>query len=70
MGIATTLAAIVPTTAELNNAAATSKDLSGMLMNARIKTSELIANLKAISNALPPGDPNIASIATIITALS
>lgn len=70
MGIKTSIAAISPTLAEKNAAAAIGVDLNGLLYSAQVKASQLTMQLNAISNALPNGDANIAAIAAIVTQLS
>lgn len=70
MGLLTSLNAIAVTAGEQNLGASNARDVTGSLNVAQNKAGELIANLKAIVNALPVGDSNIAAINSIITSLS
>ena len=70
MGTATTLSGISFTPNADNTAAGYGEDIVGMLSLAQVKAGELIQNLQAIVMRLPVGDPNIATINTLITNLS
>ncbi|HLQ24762.1 MAG TPA: hypothetical protein VK138_02665 [Acidiferrobacterales bacterium] len=70
MGTATTLSLINFTPAEDNAGATYGQDMIGMLNLAQVKAGELIQNLQAIVMRLPVGDPNIATIDTLIANLS
>lgn len=70
MGTETTLSGISISTTEDNSGAAYGEDVVGMLSCAQTKAQELIYMLNSIANRLPNGDPNIATITTLITNLS
>lgn len=70
MGTLTSLSGISVSTAEDDNGATYGEDVVGMVSCAQAKAEELIQMLNDIVNRLPNGDPNIATITTLITNLS
>lgn len=69
-GTNTTLTGLSFTATEDNDASAYGNDLLGLVSLAEVKAGEMIQLLNLISSRLPNGDPNIATIATLITNLS
>lgn len=70
MGTNTTLSGLSFSANADNTEASYGEDVVGMLSVAQTKAGELIYTLNAIVNRLPGGDPNIATINTLITNLS
>lgn len=70
MGTFSTLTIISLSTPAVSSASALGMDAPGMLQSAQTKAQELVIMLSAISSRLPSGDPNIATIASVITNLS
>lgn len=70
MGTLTTLSSITVTPTEDSNGAVYGEDVVGMLLCAQTKAQELQTMLTMIVTRLPNGDPNIATINSVISALS
>jgi uncharacterized protein (UPF0147 family) len=73
MGVKTVLAGITPSSTDIQQAASTGADLTGLMEEAQVKCAELIEQLTYIVNDVltPAGDSGtISTINAQITALS